>query len=257
MKKYLMTFAVLAVVVLAVVASGCLDSEDKTNNDTVTNATSAPIQSLIFYTNGNDVIASATVMIMGTHSQSIDKDNITVKINGSYVDVVIPAVNSGSMNTKDIGYEDVEFVVGKVSDLKDGKTYTLTNNGKIDEMKQYKFEIVNGQLYTFIPAGVEKIEFLQDGKDIVASVIIPVGGGAYSIDSENITVSKGFDDKNEFGVYIPLKIKDGPSTLEMKWGEEKFTLGQTDKLENGTYTFNVNGHTASFTMEDGKMTVNN
>lgn len=250
-----MIFAVLAIAVLAVTASGCLDKNKEDGN--ATNATSAPIQSMIIYTKGNDIIANASVMIFGTHSQSIDKDNITVKINGTNVDVIIPAVNSGNMNTKDIGYENVEFVIGKISDFKNGQTYTITTAGKTDEMKQFKFEIADGQLYTFIPANVDKIEIIQDGKNIIAAVTIPIGGGAYSIDSENITVAKDFNDKNEFGVYIPLKIRDGPSTLEMKWGEEKFTLGQTDKLENGKYTFNVNGYTASFTMENGEMTVNN
>lgn len=249
MKKILMIFAVLAVALLAVAASGCLGSDDKEPEKNMTeNVTAAPAQSVITYTDGENVIAQMTVMIMGTHSQSIDKDNITVNMNGTNVDVFVPAVTTSAVNTRDIGYEDVTVILGKKSDFKEGTAYTVTVGGKADPMKPYSFEFADGTLYSYRPANIDSVTVALDGNNIIATAVVPIGGGAYSIDKENISAASGFNADNGFDVYIPLKIRDGPSTLEMKWGEEKFTVGQLDKMEDGTYTVNVNGATAVFTV---------
>ncbi len=253
MKKILMIFAVLAVAFLAVAASGCLGSDDK---EPEKNVTAAPAQSVIIYTDGDNVMAQMTVMIMGTHSQSIDKDNITVNINGTKVDVFVPAVTTSDVNTKDIGYEDVTVVLGKKSDFKAGTAYTVTVGGKTDSMKQYGFDIVDGTLYSYRPANIDNVTVSADGNNITATVVIAIGGGSNSIDKENITAATGYNTDNEFDIYIPLKTRDGPSTMEMKWGEEKFTVGQLDNMKDGTYTVNVNGYMVSFTIESGKLTVN-
>lgn len=252
MKKMMMIFSVFAVAVLAVAASGCLGNSDA--NDA--NIVSAPANSVIIYTDGDNVVAQMTVMIMGTHSQSIDKDNVTVAINGTNVDVTVPAVNSGSVNTRDIGYEDIVVILGKVSDFKADTTYTVTVGGNADAMKQYGFEIVDGTLYSYRPANIDSVIVELDGNSVIATAVVAIGGGANSIDTENIAVADGFNADNEFDVYIPLKIRDGVSTMEMKWGEEKFTLGQKDSMEDGTYTVNVNGYIVSFTIENETLTIN-
>lgn len=248
-----MIFAVLAVAVLAVAAGGCLGADDKEPDK---NVTAAPAQSVIIYTDGDNVMAQMTVMIMGTHSQSIDKDNITVNINGTNVDVFVPAVTTSDVNTKDIGYEEVTVVLGKKSDFKAGTAYTVTVGSKTDAMNRYGFEITDGTLYSYRAANIDSVTVALDGNNITATTVIAIGGGSNSIDKENISVAGGFNADNEFDVYIPLKTRDGPSTMEMKWGEEKFTVGQMDKMKDGTYTVNVNGYTVSFTIESGKLTVN-
>ncbi|WNY28082.1 hypothetical protein MmiEs2_02630 [Methanimicrococcus stummii] len=254
MKKILMVFAVLAAAILAVGASGCLGSDSDIGNDTI--VTGAPAQSVIIYTDGDDVIAQMVVMIMGTHSQSIDKDNVTVNVSGSVVDIFVPAVTVSGINTMDIGYEDVTVVLGKVSDFEAGRKYTIAIDGEANVMKQYGFEIVDGTLYSFRPANIDTVTVAVDGNDIIATAVVAIGGGSNSIDKENITVASEFDKDNEYDIYIPLKVKDGPSTMEMKWGEEKFTIGQINKMKDGTYAVNVNGYFVSFTITGGELTVN-
>ncbi|MBZ3935201.1 hypothetical protein [Methanimicrococcus blatticola] len=253
MKKILMIFAVLAVAFLAVAASGCLGSDDKESDK---NITAAPAQSVIIYTDGDNVIAQMTVMIMGTHSQSIDKDNVTVNINGTNVDVFVPAVTTSDVNTRDIGYENVTVILGKTKDFKEGTAYTVTVGGKTDAMNKYGFEIVDGTLYSFRAANIDSVTVAADGNNITATAVIAIGGGSNSVDKENITAATGYNTDNEFDIYIPLKIRDGPSTMEMKWGEEKFTIGQLNTMKDGTYTVNVNGYTVLFTIESGKLTIN-
>ncbi|MDV0444871.1 hypothetical protein MmiAt1_04160 [Methanimicrococcus sp. At1] len=266
MKKILMIFAVLAVAVLAVAASGCLSSdsglETNTTNNTTNNMTNnttvtgAPAQSVIIYTDGDNVIAQMVVMIMGTHSQSIDKANATVNVSGTTVDVYVPAVTVSGINTMDIGYEDVTVVLGKVSDFEAGKKYVVTIDGKSDAMKQYGFEIVNGTLYSYRPANIDNVTVAADGNNITVTAVVAIGGGANSIDKENITTVDGFNADGEYDIYIPLKVKDGPSTMEMKWGDEKFVIGQLDKMKDGTYVVKINDYGISFTIAGGQLTVN-
>lgn len=251
-KSILMIFAVFAVAVLAVAASGCLSSADEPQNNSTVSA--APAQSVIIYTQGDNVMASVTAMIMGTHSQTLDTDNVSVNINGNRVDITIPAVNSSPVNTRDLGYEQVTVVLGKKDQFTAGQTYTVTVGGR--EESKYTFEIVDGTLYSFMPASIESLTVETNGNDIVATALIAIGGGSNSIDTENITQASGFNADGEHVISIPLKIRDGPSTMEMKWGEEKFTVGQLDQMENGTYTVNVNGYIVSFTLTDGQLTLN-
>ncbi|WNY23463.1 hypothetical protein MmiHf6_07700 [Methanimicrococcus hongohii] len=255
MKKMLMIFAVLAAAVLAVAASGCLGSGDATDPETVA---SAPVQSMIIYTDGDNVVAQMTVMIMGTHSQSIDKDNITVSIDAdkSNVNVIIPTASSSDINTMDIGFEDVIVVLGQKSDFKEDAYYTVTVGGKTDAMNQFGFEIVDGTLYSFRPANIDSVTVAVDGNNITATAVVAIGGGANSIDTANITTAGGFNADSEYDIYIPLITKDGPSTMEMKWGEEQFTIGQLDSMEDGTYAVNVNGYFVSFTIAGGELTIN-
>lgn len=252
-KSFLMIFAVFAVALLAVAASGCLGSDDK---DPEINVPSAPAQSVIIYTDGDNVMASVTAIIFGTHSQSLDANNSSAKINGTTVDITIPVINSDTINTRDLGYEQVLVVLGKKSDFKEGQYYNVTVGGEADSVKKYGFEFVDGQMYSYRAANIDNLTVAADGNNVTVTAVIAIGGGADSIDKTNITASGKFDENNEYDIYIPHKTRDGPSTMEMKWGEEQFVVGQLDKMENGTYTVKVNGISVSFTVENGKLTAN-
>lgn len=253
-KSILLALSVFAVAVLAVSFSGCLASGD---DKPVTIDNPAVIQTVTYHTfpvSGNNVTADILVQIQGTHSQSIDKENITVTIIGDKVYVNVPVVNSGSVNTKDLGYVNVEVVLGTKDQFKDGE-YTVIVNGGTDREFTSDIRFENGQLYYYKPGTVNDIVIGTDGNNITVDAVVILGGSAETVDKENITASGKFEN-GKYEIYIPTQIKDGITTLNLIYAQESFVVGQLDGLEDGTYTVSVNGVEAAFTIEDGKLVVN-
>ena len=271
-----------------VIGSGCLSAADPTSGTEKL----AGINHIQIHSDKENVVAQIEVIIQGTHAQKVNTENIDVQTDGSKINIKIPVVESGPVNTRDIGYETVTVVLGTKDRFKDGQRYTVVVNEKenginslefefgkdyVNEKesginslgfefgKDYvngnginslEFEFIDGVMHFYTPAPITQIIVTTDGKDIVIDTIVAIGGGANSIDTNNITTSGKFDDKNNYGINIPLKTREGLSTMEMKWGNERFVIGQTDKLTDGDYQITVNGQTVSFTLENGKVTQN-
>lgn len=249
-KSILMILSVLTVAVLAVSFSGCLGADDKPNTtEPITNP--AAIQAATLYTDGNNVMAQIVVQIHGTHSQSLDKDNVTVNVSGNTVNVNVPVVNSSSVNTKDLGYETVEVVLGTKDQFKDGD-YTLIINGKTDKTFESKFKFTDGQLYSYKPATIEGIVIeVADGKVVVNSTVT-LAGSAETVDEKNITVTGTLQD-NDVVITIPAQVKDGPTTLNLIWKNVVTEIGQLDGLADGTYKVTVNGIESTFTIQNNRL----
>ncbi|MDV0445292.1 hypothetical protein MmiAt1_08600 [Methanimicrococcus sp. At1] len=250
-KSILIALSVFAVAVLAVSFSGCLASDDKAPE---TSANPAVIQSISYYTfpvNDGNVTAEILVQIQGTHSQSVDKDNITVTVDGDKIYVNVPVVNSSPVNTKDLGFETVEVVLGAKDGFKDGEYTVIVNAGTEKEFTStIKFE--DGELYFFRPGVIGDITVGNDGNNITVNADVVLGGSAETIDKENITTSGKFEN----GVYeisIPVQVQDGITTLNLIYVQESFVIGQLDQLEDGTYTVLVNGAEVSFTVENNQI----
>ncbi|WNY27897.1 hypothetical protein MmiEs2_00760 [Methanimicrococcus stummii] len=248
-KSILLTFSVLAIAVLAVSFSGCLGSGD---DKPVTIDNPATIQAITYYTlpvDDNEVKAEILVQIQGTHSQSVDKDNITVTIIGDKVYVNVPVVNSSPVNTKDLGFEAVEVVLGTKDQFKDGE-YTVIVNGGTDKEYTSVIKFESGELYYFTAGNIGDIVIGNDGNNITVDVSVVLGGSAETLDKENITTSGKFDKDGKYEIYIPTQIKDGITTLNLIYVQESFVIGQLDSLEDGTYTVIVNGAEIPFTIEN-------
>ncbi|MBZ3935705.1 hypothetical protein [Methanimicrococcus blatticola] len=250
-KSILLALSVFAVAVLAVSFSGCLASGD---DKTVIIDNPATIQSVTYYTfpvNGDDVIADILVQIQGTHSQSVDKENITVTIIGDKIYVNVPVTNSSPVNTKDFGYEKVEVVLGTKDQFKDGDYTVIINCGTEKEYtSDLKFE--GGELYSYGPGSVGDVAVGTDGNNITVDVNVVLGGSAETVDKENITSSGKFED-GVYEIYIPTQVKDGVTTLNLIYAQESFVIGQLDQLEDGTYTVSVNGVEVTFTISGGQL----
>lgn len=250
-KSILLTLSVLAVAVLAVSFSGCLASGD---DKPVVVDNPAAIQSITYYTfpvGGDNVTADILVQIQGTHSQSVDKENITVTIIGDKVYVNVPVVNSGSVNTKDLGYVNVEVVLGTKDQFKDGE-YTVIVNGGTDKEFTSDIKFEDGQLYSYKPGSIGDVVVGTDGNNITVDASVVLGGSAETVDKENITTSGKFEN-GKYDIYIPTQIKDGITTLNLIYAQESFVVGQLDQLEDGTYTVSVNGVEVTFTVENGEL----
>lgn len=253
-KSILLALSVFAVAVLAVSFSGCLSSADDSPK-VLENP--AVIQSISYYTfpvNGDNVTAEILVQIQGTHSQSVDKDNITVTVIGDKIYVNVPVTDSSAVNTKDLGFEKVEVVLGTKDQFKDGEYTVIVNNGTEKEFtSDIKFE--DGQLYYYKPGTVGNIAIGTDGNNITVDVNVVLGGSAETIDKENITTSGKFDENGKYDISIPTQIKDGVTTLNLINAQESFVIGQLDQLEDGTYTVSVNGVEVTFTVENHELAV--
>ncbi|WNY24197.1 hypothetical protein MmiHf6_15270 [Methanimicrococcus hongohii] len=250
-KTILLTLTVLVIAVLAVSFSGCLASGD---DKPVVIDNPAAIQTVTYYTypiDGDTVTASILVQIQGTHSQSVDNDNITVTIIEDKIYVNVPVVNSSAVNTKDLGYETVEVVLGTKDELKDGE-YTVVVNGGTDKEFTSDIKFVDGQLYYYKPGSIGDITIGADGNNLTVDITVILAGSAETVDKENITVSDKFED-GKFEIYIPTQIKDGITTLNLIYAEESFVIGQLDQFEDGTYTVFVNGIEVTFTIENGEV----
>ena len=252
-KSSILIGLVTLLAVFAVIGSGCLSSgEGESAPDTP--AKLAGINYVHVYTDKENVIAQLEVIIYGTHAQKVNKENIVVKIDGNDIFVTVPVTESGPANTRDIGYETVTVILGTKDQFKAGERYTVNVNG--NEIKSLEFEFVDGVMNSYKPASIDQMVVETEGKDIVVTALVAIGGGANSIATDEITTSGKFDDENNYEITIPLKTRDGISTMEMKWGNEKFVVGQTDKLANGTYQVIINGQVVSFTLENGTVTQN-
>jgi len=254
-KSILMILTIIAAAVLAVSFSGCLGSADDENSANVHIKNPAAIQSAVVVTNGDDVVAHIQVMIFGTHSQRVDKENIVVDISGKNVNVKVPVTESSAANTRDIGYETVTVVLGKKNQFTDGD-YKLIINGDTDKESVMKFEFKDGMLYYIKNASVSTAIIEADGNKILLNTTVSLGGSAETIDEKNITVSGTFD-KNNVVVTIPAQVKDGITTLNIKWESVTTEIGQLDQLKDGTYTVIVNGEEVPFTVKDGKLVTSN
>jgi len=252
MKKSTILLALVSVMaVLAVVGSGCLSSGEALPD---ADEKLAGINYVNIYTDKENVIAQLEVIIYGTNAQSLNKEKIVADIDGNNVNIRVPVTESGSVNTRDIGYETVTVILGTKDQFKAGEKYTvIVNENKI---KTLEFEFVDGTMYSYRPASIDQMTVTVDGKDIVVDALVAIGGGANSIDTENIRTSDKFDSENNYEISIPLKTRDGISTMEMKWGNEKFVVGQIDKLTDGTYQVLINDQIVSFTIANGVLTQN-
>lgn len=248
-KTIFLALSVVAVAVLAVSFSGCLATGD---DKPVIIDNPASIQSITYYTpvDSDKVTAEILVQIQGTHSQSVDKENITVTVSGNNIFVNVPVVNSSPVNTMDLGYEAVEVVLG--NGFKDGEYNVIVNTGTDKEVTSViSFE--NGELSYYKPGSIGDVVIGTDGSNITVDVNVVLGGSAETIDKDNITVSDEFKD-GELEICIPVKVTGSFTTLNLIFAQESFVIGQLDQFEDGTYFVTVNGVTAGFTIEDGKLT---
>jgi len=250
-KSILMILSLLTVAVLAVSFSGCLGNADDSNAAEVAVKNPAAIQSAVIVTNGDDLVAHIQVMILGTKSQSVDKENIAVNISGKDINITLPVINSSAVNTRDIGYETVTVVLGKKDQFTDG-SYKIIVNGGTDKEFETSFRIVDGALYYTKNAGVHTSIIEADGNKIMLNTTVSLGGSAETVDEQNITVSGTFE-KNNIVVTIPAQVKDGITTLNIKWESVTTEIGQLDQLKDGTYTVIVNGVEVPFTVKDHKL----
>ena len=244
-KSILALFSLLAVALLFTGASGCLEKKAASNITT----SPAAIDSVIILEKDGNLTALIKVIIHGTHAQSLDQENITVKLNKSNVNVFVPVVTKEGPNTMDLGYETVEVVLGKSSAFEEGKEYRVIVNGN----NGYGFLIENNVLTIVKPAPIDNIVIKSDGKNVVASVTITISGtNAQSVDTANIITSEGFKD-NKYDISIPVKTVGNVVTLDFKWVTEDFVLSELSQLQDGTYTVNVNGQTTTFTIKNNAL----
>ena len=246
--KILTIFSVLAVALLFTGASGCL--ETKADTAALPGFTVSPgyIDSVMIYEMDGNIIALIQVSIHGTYAQSLDKENITVTLNGNNIDVYVPVITKDGVNTKNIGIETIQVVLGKASDL-EGKTYDVIVNG--NKALKNSFEFENGMMTTLKPAPIDDIEIKTDGKNIIAVIKMSMSG-SQSIDTASIVKSESFQN-NEYDIYIPIKMSGLFMTLDLKWLSEEFVLGELSQLEDGVYTINVNGQLKTFEIKNNTL----
>ena len=243
--------SILAVAVLAISFSGCLSNSMEPFIEERPVYEPAAIYDVTIYTMGDNVMASIVVQIQGTYSQSLDKDNITVNMNGNSVYVNVPVIDSSSVNTRDFGYETVEVNLGKKSQFKN-IDYKLIINGNTPKAFTSNFKFAGGDLYTYYPAVIDNVVVeVIDGKVVINSKVVR-GGSAETLDKDNIIVS-GTLQNHDVSVYIPLQIKDGITTLIIGWENVVIEIGQLDELEDGTYTVTVNGIETHFTVSNHQL----
>ena len=253
-KSIILILTIITAAVLAVGFSGCLGSADDENSSNVSIKNPASIQSITIATNGDDVVAHIQVMIFGTHSQRVAVDDITVDISGKDVKVNVPVVESSAVNTRDIGYETVAVVLGKKNQFTDGGYRLIINDGT-DKVSTLEFKFEDSTLYFAKNASVHTAIIEADGNKILLNTTVSLGGSAETLDNENITVTGSFD-KNNVVVTIPTQMKDGITTLNIKWESVTTEIGQLDQLKDGTYIVIVNGEEVPFTIKNGKLAAN-
>jgi hypothetical protein len=250
-KSILLVLTIITAAVLAVGFSGCLGNADDVNSSNVTIKNPAAIQSATISTSGDEVVAYVHVMIFGTHSQKADIENIVVDISGKTINVNLPVTESSAVNTRDIGYETVKIVLGKKDQFTNGD-YTMVINGGTDKKFVMDFKFVDSDLYYTKNASVSTAVIEANGNKILLNTTVSLGGSAENVDEEGITVTGSFD-KNNVVVTIPAQIKDGITTLNIKWESVTTEIGQLDQLKDGTYTVIVNGEEVPFTVKDHKL----
>ena len=251
----LMVLSILAVAVLAVGFSGCLGSS---NNDSIVIESidkPAAIQTVTIYSIGDDVMAHIIVQIHGTYSQSLDKDNVTTTVIGNNIYVNIPVVDSSAMNTRDFGYEAITVVLGKKGQFQDGD-YKIIVNGNTDRTFTSNFKFIGGDLHFYRAAVIENVfVHVVDGKVIVNSAVA-LAGSAETVDEANITVvGTGTLLNNYIGINIPTQVKDGITTMDIRWKNIATEIGQLDDLDDGTYMVTVNGVVLTFTIQNHQLNV--
>ena len=248
-KPILMIFSLIAVALLFTSAGGCLE---KSNAGTASTPgfTTTPgfIDSVVIYEKDGNIVASIRIIIQGTYAQTLDKENITVTLNANNIDVFVPVVTKDGPNTRDIGYETVEVILGKSSDFKNGEKYNVFVNG--DKLK-YTFMIEEGVLTTFVPATIETIEIKTDGKNVIAVVKTSMSG-SQSVDTASIIKSKSFQN-NAYDIYIPMKTVGSIITLDIKQATEEFVLGELSQFEDGIYTININKQNITFEIKNSTL----
>ena len=248
MKKSILTlFSLLAVALLFTSAGGCLE---KINADIApspkSTMSSGCIDSVVIYEKDGNIIAVIQIILQGTYAQTLDKENITVKLNANNVEVYVPVITKEGPNTKNLGYETVEVVLGKANDFENGKKYNVVMNE--DKGLKYAFMIEDDVLTTFMPAPIVNAEIKADGKNIIVSVKTAISG-SQSVDTANLVKSGN----NEYDLYIPIKTAGNVMTLDIKWVTQDFILGDFTQLEDGIYKININGQTVTFEIQNNAL----
>ena len=255
MKNSILTIlSILAVAVLAVSFSGCLDGG---NNPNVIEPIDKPaaIQTVTLYTINDNLVAQIIVQIHGTHSQSIDQDNMTSNVIGNNYYVNIPVIDSSALNTRDFGYETVEIILGKKSQFADGD-YKIIVNANTDKMFTSDFKFNNGDLYFYRTAFIESVVVeVVDGKVIVKSTVA-LAGSAETVDEANISVvGTGTILNNYIGINIPTQVKDGFTTLDIRWRTIDTDIGRLSELVDGIYLVTVNGVEITFAIQNHQLII--
>ena len=254
-KLVLMLLSILTVAVLAVSFSGCLGSGDNELNTIETIEKPAAIQTVTIYTIGDNVMAQIIVQIHGTYSQSLDRDNVTTTVLGNNIYVNIPVIDSSEMNTRDFGYEAISVVLGKKSQFPDSD-YKIIINSNTDRTFTSNFKFIDGNLYFYRTAVIDNVVVsVVDGKVVVNSAVA-LAGNAETVDEANITVvGTGTLVNNYIGINIPTQVKDGITTMDIRWKNIATEIGRLDELDDGTYMVTVNGAVVTFAIQNHQLII--
>ena len=252
-KSILTILSILTVAILAVSFSGCLGSANNDLNIIESIEKPAAIQTVTIYTIGDNVMAQIIVQIHGTYSQSIDKDNVTSNMLGNNIYVNVPVIDSSEINTRDFGYETITVVLGKKSQFPDSD-YKIIINSNTDRTFTSNFKFIDGNLYFYRTAVIDNVVVsVVDGKVVVNSAVA-LAGNAETVDEANITVvGTGTLVNNYIGINIPTQVKDGITTMDIRWKNIVTEIGQLDGLEDGTYMVTVNGVVVTFAIQNHQL----
>ena len=250
MKKSILTIcSLIAVALLFTSAAGCLEKSNASSTTPGLTISPGYIDYVTIYEKDGYIIANIYLIIHGTYGQSPDMENITVTVNGNEIEVYLPVITKDGPNTRDLGYKNIEVVLGKSSDFKNGEKYNVGFNG--DKNLKYAFMVEDDVLTTFAPATIETIEIKTDGKNVIAVVKTSMSG-SQNVDAANIIKSESFQN-NEYDIYIPMKTTGSIITLDIKWITDEFVLGELSQFEDGTYTININKQNTTFEIKNSAL----
>ena len=133
-KSNILIILVFALIVLVVIGSGVLELKQTRDNEKI-----IVMDSIEIYNDDENVIADIGVALDSTYNRSVDHQNISVKISGTTVNVIVPTSKSDSTEIKD--YERVSVVLGSKDKFKDDLEYKFIFNKKNkDEAFYFKFK---------------------------------------------------------------------------------------------------------------------
>ncbi|WNY27896.1 hypothetical protein MmiEs2_00750 [Methanimicrococcus stummii] len=237
-------------ILLTIFSAGCLNGSDGVcgtfpEDGIVVSGNSSVLS--IFSKDGELFIETETILT-DTKNQTLLKEDIAVNRDGNQIHLFIPVYQTEVFDTK-YKSERINISIGKISEFDDMGDFNVFINER-GKNHTIRFSVEDGSLYRYISAAIESGEFRMDGDNIVHVVKAALFDSEASVDYSRIVQSEGFDEKNSYSIYLPVKIGEGGHYVDDWRTTVRFTVGNQKELSDGNYTVFVNGNDLSFHIEN-------